>query len=548
MKLQYLKMKGFRKYKEQFEIKFDNETYIIGGNAKGKSTIAYAVVWTFLGTDLRGNDKISMINNDSSDCYTELGFIGNDNKEHILIRYKHRKYSAKNYLALDGLPIKQRDLEKFYINTQLFLSIFNPDYFKDSSPAKQKELMDKYLPIVNIEDVINKLEDYEKEKINNINGNIPQFITETNLRIKDAEKLITLKNGNIEYAKSIINEQIGEEKEFLKQEELDLLYQEKDFLETENQYNVREKLQNTIAEFEAEQMNIQNKLDRVLESGKKVRIEYNQILSNPFPTCPCCEQIIKNENKGIALENKRKEMFSLADNKKVLEDELSSINLKIIQSKMQLNSIKETDKTRINEVIFNIAELEKEKSNINKFNQEIKLKVTNIEKAKQDVISLVAEIENLQENIEYYELQKIIAQKLYYMIIQEKMEIAKQYLKNAEIQFYELVKSTGEIKDCFKITRNGEEFNSLSKSQKFVTILEICNMLNKISNLNLPILIDDSESYPDFDFKYNDFNTQLIIIKAKKNRLLKISNKDDNVQKVKTLKSYTKLKEYKNVA
>lgn len=128
------------------------------------------------------------------------------------------------------------------------------------------------------------------------------------------------------------------------------------------------------------------------------------------------------------------------------------------------------------------------------------------------------------------------------------MKYAEKYLSNTQIQFYELIKSTGEIKDCFKVTRCGESFNSLSKSQKFVTILEICNMLNKISGLNIPILIDDSESYPDYSFKFEDYNTQLIIIKAQKNRLLKVSNKNEQITNVKTLKQYSKIKEYKKVA
>lgn len=567
MKLQYLKMRGFRKYKEQFEVNFEDETYIIGGNSKGKSTIAYAVTWAFLGTDLRGNDKISMINKDSNDCYVELGFMGNDNKNHVLVRYKHSTYNAKNYLGLDGLPIKQKNLEQFYIDKPLFLSIFNPDYFKDSEPAKQKELIDKYLPEIKFEDVFNKLENDEREKLDfssyltNSNSEIKEnyseeekfsiskYITDNNLRIKETKNKITKIKGQVEYAKKITEEQIEQKKVFTKQEELDLLYQEKNYLEIENKSQKKENIQNNIAEKKAEEMNIQIKLDKIIDTGRKTRIEYDKILSDPLSICPCCSQPLRDNNKSIALQSKRDEMFSLGNEKSELEKKLSNIKVEVIQLKMILNSLgKATENTRLNEVTKEIECLEKEKNDIDKFNQDIEIKTNNIEKTKQDIISFVAEIESMQEKIEQYELQKIIAQKLFFMIIQEKMKFAEKFMTNTEIQFCELIKSTGEIKDCFKITRNGESFNSLSKSQKFVTILEICNMLNKISRLNIPILIDDCESYPDYNFKYDDFNTQLIIIKAKKNRLLKISNKDEYIKKVKTLKSYTKLKEYKNVA
>ena len=100
MKLLYLKMKGFRKYKEPIEINLFDETYIIAGNAKGKSTIAYAIVWTFLGTDIRGNDKVSMINRDSKDCCTEIGFIGNDNEKHILEDKSNLKQLLKLFVKI----------------------------------------------------------------------------------------------------------------------------------------------------------------------------------------------------------------------------------------------------------------------------------------------------------------------------------------------------------------------------------------------------------------------------------------------------------------
>lgn len=549
MKLLYLKMKGFRKYKEPVEINLFDETYIIGGNAKGKSTIAYAIVWTFLGTDIRGNDKTCMINRDSKDCCTEIGFIGNDNEKHILVRYKHSVYSSKNFIVLDGKVVKQKDLEKLYIDKPLFLSIFNPDYFKDSEPAKQKELIDKYLPDISYQDVFNKLEDSEKDKIDIRDGDIVKFIKETGFRIRDTQNKIEVKKGNLEYAKKIHGEKLEDKQQFTKQEEIDLLEQERDFLENENKNQLRKKLQDNIGAKEAEQFNIQNQLDKINDKGKKARIEYNKILSDPLAQCPCCNQILNIENKKVALENKRNEMFSLGTEKEEIENKLSDIKVEVMQLKAELYALgREENSNRITEIDNRLKELIAEKEAIDKFNHELQVKIDNKEKTKKDIVSIVVEMEQLDELIEKYNLQIVIAKKLYCMIIQEKMKVAEQYMKNAKIKFYELIKSTGELKDCFKITRNGEEFNSLSKSQKFVTILEICNMLNKISGLNIPILIDDAESYPDFQFKYEEYNTQLLIIKAKKNRMMKISDKEEIITKCRTMKVYYEKKDYKKIA
>ena len=49
-------------------------------------------------------------------------------------------------------------------------------------------------------------------------------------------------------------------------------------------------------------------------------------------------------------------------------------------------------------------------------------------------------------------------------------------------------------------------------------------MLNKITKLNVPLFIDDSESYPDFDFISMYKDTQIIIAQVKKGRALRITN------------------------
>ena len=68
------------------------------------------------------------------------------------------------------------------------------------------------------------------------------------------------------------------------------------------------------------------------------------------------------------------------------------------------------------------------------------------------------------------------------------------------------------------------DFSTLSRSEKIAASLEIANMLNQITNLNIPLFIDDSESYPDFDFINKYKNNQIFIAQVKKGRTLKITN------------------------
>ena len=140
-----------------------------------------------------------------------------------------------------------------------------------------------------------------------------------------------------------------------------------------------------------------------------------------------------------------------------------------------------------------------------------------------------------------------MAQKLYISYIEEKMKLAKQYLKDVDIKFYSVLKTTGEIKEDFIITYKNSPLSDLSRSETIATALEFANMFNKITGAKFPIFIDDYESCTDYDFinQYSE-DTQLIISRVEKGNLLKIADSNSGkytiikpiISGVKTIKTY----------
>ena len=124
---------------------------------------------------------------------------------------------------------------------------------------------------------------------------------------------------------------------------------------------------------------------------------------------------------------------------------------------------------------------------------------------------------------------KKVAQKLYISYIEEKMKVAKQYLKDVDIKFYSVLKGTGEIKEDFLITYKGTPLSDLSKSETIATALEFANMFNKISRVNLPLFIDDYESCTDYNFieEYSK-DTQVIVSQVAKGHYLAIADANSN--------------------
>ena len=178
---------------------------------------------------------------------------------------------------------------------------------------------------------------------------------------------------------------------------------------------------------------------------------------------------------------------------------------------------------RINELEQQVRELQQEKSEIEQHNATILAKENSIKKAYSDIQKFKNEIECLYNNLDRLKKTKEIAQKLFLNYIEVRMAFANKYLHKVKLKYYTVLKDSGEIKQDFIITYNGNELKNLSRSELIATSVEISNMLNKITHVNLPLFIDDSESCADYDF-FEDFNdsNQLLIAKVQKNTTLNI--------------------------
>ena len=451
MIIQYMKLDGFRRYENIHEIIFDsNETYITGGNFKGKSTIVMAVIWCILGTNMYGNSKECLINHNRNECTVQLDFIDNKGNNHTLVRYKERHDSKNNFVMLDGQFVRQQDLIEFYHDAPLLLSIMNPEYFRDLEPMKQRDIINKYLPDISLETVIKKLSADEQAKINIPHKNIKLYIRDREIDIKEMQEDIKNMQGKIDYATKIAFQTLDKSKEFTKQDELELLYQEQDIIKQNSKSNLKWELQNQIADKQAQSINIISKINKVQEKGMQSRIDYEKIASSPSSLCSTCSQELNSVTREVALNSKKKEMYDLADEKKALGSELEELKNAEILLTTKLNAIAEVSSMRkLEDVEKDISILEQEKKEIDIFNNELVVKEKNIKTAEADIKSLQEKIKMLETEIEETKILVDIAKRLYFMTIQEKMVIAKQYMPNADIKFYELIKSTRRIKRLF---------------------------------------------------------------------------------------------------
>lgn len=533
MKITYIKTKGFRKFEDEFETRLYDITAITGGNTKGKTNILYAIIWAFLGTNITGDDKIFLGNKKASDCYVKLKFIDNLGEEHTLERYKNKFTNENNFIMLDNKKADQKDISKFYGEKKLWLSIINPNYFINKSPAEQKELIDKYLPKLDISVVYNKLDDREKRYLEGVPNNMVQYLKDLNSNKIMYENKIELLRGKIAYAENIATTPIQEMQVFEKDEELSLARQELSFLSTDENDIHRAKQQKIVDNLNQQILETEEQINELtiqMTTGKKI---YLSIKNETISYCPMCEQRIEDKAKETTIRKMKMELEEFYSKRSQLEESKKDLESKLIVERCKLHSydsIDNTEKTeQIEKVKTQIHTLEQEKLEVEKHNNSILITQKNIDGAKNDISVFEKQIEQFNQVLNNIKETKKVAQKLYINYLEEKMKFASKHLKNVNIKYYSVLKDTGEIKDDFIITYNDNELKNLSRSESIATSLELCNMFNKISGINSPLFVDDSESCADYDFVEDYSNdTQIIITRVEKGQELKIQ--DANVE------------------
>ena len=427
-------------------------------------------------------------------------------------------------------------------------------YYYMLSLKEQEEFINTHLLNIFMDIAYDNLSDEEQKLLEGIPQDIPTYISELNQDIKKAESYITSLNGKIDYAQNIADEKLPEARKFEKKVELSLAYQELDSLSNDKQIKDKENQKQKVEDLEKEILNISTEiteLEKTMKSGKQ---KYLAIKNGTDCLCPTCEQTIKDEAKEKTIANMRKNLTDAFNRKNTLEAKEKDLKFKLTMEKCHYHALggdTSIDNTKkIANIKENIDKLELEKKEIEKFNNEISIKEKNIQNAKIDISNFNKQISIQNKYISDLKDARKVAQKLYIGYIEEKMKLAKHYLKDVKVKFYSVLKTTGEIKDDFVITYKGNLLSNLSRSETIATALEFANMFNKIAKTNFPIFIDDMESCADYDFiKSYASNSQLILSNVVKGSNLKIADYYNNedctiikpvITNAKTIKVYNK--------
>lgn len=150
-----LTLTGFKCYKETASFDFGDSTFITASNGQGKSSIADAIAFAFVGTPFFGDKGLDRLQNRfAQEMTVSVDFVDDNGDNHNLTRSRKRDATSITY---DGITVRQSDLNEAFGGKDVFLSILNPLYFIDVLGDSGKSLLEKLLPTVKHEDVLASL-------------------------------------------------------------------------------------------------------------------------------------------------------------------------------------------------------------------------------------------------------------------------------------------------------------------------------------------------------------------------------------------------------
>ena len=95
------------------------------------------------------------------------------------------------------------------------------------------------------------------------------------------------------------------------------------------------------------------------------------------------------------------------------------------------------------------------------------------------------------------ELKKQISHAAQYVSKRAEMLFSALKMNRVEISLYDVVKTTGEVKDVFKFTYAGRRYDRLSLSEKIRAGMEVSELMKRLTGRNYPVFVDNMESVDD---------------------------------------------------
>ena len=497
---------GLRSLKNS-EIVFDDKNFLIGDNAKGKTSIAHAICFALYGITYMGETSIEQIMQKSA-TYVEVTLtlmdIEHNGEAHELCRRREKK-SKSATVTFDGLRITQSDINTCFCDAKLFLSIFNPIYFAEHLGNEGKNLLFRLIPDIKYEETIDLLPDEDQEIIRAADFTAPEAhilacqrkagrIDEELLRLSGKDEALQ------KYQGSISCDEIYDELNSAKKKYEELCRKRYQGVDLDKLYEQKNELEQNIKEQEALMLFNENYLSKysaymIASKEYKDAKSFAANINADNASCPCCggtiapqikehvQNHLKQRIAAIISDGQRykNEMEKAKDEKSHAYEQYCKYTamLEKANKALELGALSEPEfhiMCSLKNFINSFADKkEQQDKNISNDTDEIKQQKAMLEKERNDL------------NNEINSFLRLISKR-------NEVILSNFNMENTSFILSDKSKSSISGKETLQIIYKGRAYKCLSSSERIRAGLEISALLRNLSGLDYPVFIDNAES------------------------------------------------------
>ena len=556
-----LMLSGFKSYEEPTELVFGNPTVITGGNGRGKSSIADAIAFAVTGCPFFGERGIDRLHNENNpDVAIRMCFVDETGTLHELNRTRRKNrmtitYDGYEIRQLDLADLfGERDVFLSIFNPLYFIEELGEDGKKllerylptiphETVLSQLSEPVREHLKNETILSPEGSLK-HCREEIRGLEERITYLRGQKDLAAsqgeshEQAEQELTLQADTLrkEIAKL-------EQRQFSSMDVSDMQERLEEAARDErtDTSKLREQLQTLrekIARREGEQY--QSKFTEALAEASArvkdlgVRYQRESAAYKAFHAgmeCPACHRSVTEQSLPevqAALKKVLSELYAAGSEQRAQLIELQEMDKKAADTFAQFKeddlgkwaaeaaemeqrcaslaeqASAETERLRA-EIQTLTADLEygnlsqSEYDHLGTCREELRQSEAKIAALQTMTAAQLPDFDReiAQANANIAEIKRKMADVIAYISKRAELTFSQLKMNRVEISLYDVVKSTGEVKDTFKFQYGGRRYDRLSLSEKIRAGMEVSELMKRLTGRNYPVFVDNMESVDD---------------------------------------------------
>lgn len=496
MKISRLAWKNFKGLADGEILADSNDVIIRGQNGVGKSSIAEILPFILFG-ELSGSikrfDNGFTVNDRNITHAAEVTF---DDQTTLRREVVSAQCGNKSNFFINGNAVKASEFKAHvgYLTNGGGLLVFNPFAFTTLPPDKQRAFL--------LNNFAGELP-FSDDELNTLDGLSPDvFIAKIKTELIQPQNEVAYIPHRIDE----LNRQLADAPTDLEQQ-IEQLKAHIGKLQFERD-NLQISKQNPSADFEAavakldalhaQIASVKDRLDFLNPRRLQLLDDYRKLKAAKPGTCPTCGQPIPPDK--FEHDCKAKIAIVVADGKKVAaqinscQSDLARLNTELRNAKKLADDLKVKADAFAQADSNRIANLKIVNEQLDAANQQL----ASLKKAtaiKQDTLNLIAREKELHQLIAHLNGQLHWAKDLRQRQIEDTEQTINSHFEHVNFKLFNLVSSTGELKPTCEPMLHGVPFQALSKGEKLKAALDIFCAIQNLFTVQLPLLIDDAESY-----------------------------------------------------